>query len=195
MPRLYIIAGPNGAGKTTLAKTVLTEVLKCREYVNADEIARGLSPFNADAQGVALHAGRIMLERIKTLIRQDIDLAFETTLATRSYAPLVRKARIQGYETHLIFLWINSVTLAKKRVRMRVQAGGHGIPAGVIERRYKRGISNLFRLYMPLVDSWRVYDNSGGDPLVVAGNLNEDAVKVHDEKRWEQIKRGGKYEL
>lgn len=155
---LYIIAGCNGAGKTTASMTILPKSLQVREFVNADEIARGLSPFNPE--GVAVMAGRLMLERIESLMRTGEPFSIETTLATRSYVDLVRKARRQGYAVHLIYFWLSSPQLAIDRVAERVAKGGHGVPADVILRRYARGIDNLFKLFMYEVDTWAIYDNS-----------------------------------
>jgi predicted ABC-type ATPase len=149
MPTVYIIAGPNGAGKTTAAKTIFPEILNIVEFVNADEIARGLSPFNPD--GVAFEAGRIMLNRMNQLIKDQKDFAFETTLATKSYIRLVERFRLHNYSVVLIFLWLNSDEIAKLRVRKRVSEGGHNIPEDVIERRYARGLINL-KIFLGIVD-------------------------------------------
>lgn len=145
MPNLYIIAGCNGAGKTTASFTILPEILNCREFVNADEIARGISPFNIEK--AAFTAGRLMLARINDLIIEQQDFAFETTLATKSYAALIQKARLNGFTITVLFLWLNSFELAKERVRVRVKNGGHNIPDDVIERRYSRGLKFIFNLH------------------------------------------------
>src|SRR5665213_885770 len=121
MPNLYIISGCNGAGKTTASYSVLPEMLNCKEFVNADEIARGLSPFGPE--GVSIEAGRIMLMRINELIRMKKDFAFETTLSSRSFVNLVKKAQSEGYTATLVFLWLNSVELALDRVESRVAEG------------------------------------------------------------------------
>jgi predicted ABC-type ATPase len=149
MPNRYIIAGCNGAGKTTTSYTVLPEMLNCKEFVNADEIARGLSPFQPET--VSFHAGRIMLDRIKELIEHQKEFGFETTLSTKSYAPLMKRAEADGYTIMLIYFWLESIDLAKNRVIDRVKKGGHNIPSETIERRYKRGIINFFELYKNLV--------------------------------------------
>jgi predicted ABC-type ATPase len=141
MPDLYIIAGPNGAGKTTASFTILPQIFKCREFVNADEIARGLSPFNPES--VAFEAGRIMLQRIEQLVEANQTFAFETTLSTRSYVKLIERCRGQGYTINLIFLWLNSPELAAERVQTRVEKGGHSIPEDVIRRRYEKGLRNF----------------------------------------------------
>ena len=157
-PRLYIIAGCNGAGKTTASFTVLPDMLGCKEFVNADEIARGLSPFNPEE--MAIEAGRLMLSRIKTLIASHRTFAIETTLSTRSYRNTVRKAKAEGYEVILIFFWLPSPEVAVKRVAQRVKNGGHNIPEAVIRQRFYRGLHNLFEIFMPIVDDWMIYDNS-----------------------------------
>ena len=118
MPNLYIIAGCNGAGKTTASMTVLPEILNCYEFVNADEIARGLSPFQP--QKVAIEAGRIMLQRINHLLATGEDFALETTLATKTYVSFIKKAKEKGYQVTLVFVYLNSVELAKQRVTDRV---------------------------------------------------------------------------
>ena len=166
MPNLYILAGPNGAGKTTAAYTLLPEVLGILEFVNADEIARGLSPFNAEA--VSFEAGRIMLQRIDALIGKGVDLAFETTLSTRSYMQTIRRAKQAGYTTNLFYFWLPSADVAKERVSMRVSQGGHGIPPDVIERRYKWSVLNLTKLYTPICDYFVIFNNAEVIPEMVA---------------------------
>ena len=168
---LYIIAGCNGAGKTTASMTILPKALLVREFVNADEIAKGLSPFNPE--GVAIEAGRLMLERIDCLIRRGESFSIETTLATRSYINLVRRAHSEGYQVHLIYFWLKSPELAMQRVAERVAHGGHNIPQDVIVRRYSAGISNLFNLFMNEIDSWMIYDNSDNDRVEIAVGSKE----------------------
>ena len=168
---LYIIAECNGAGKTTASMTILPKALLVREFVNADEIAKGLSPFNPE--GVAIEAGRLMLERIDCLIRRGESFSIETTLATRSYINLVRRAHSEGYQVHLIYFWLKSPELAMQRVAERVAHGGHNIPQDVIIRRYSAGISNLFNLFMNEVDSWMIYDNSDNDRVEIAVGSKE----------------------
>ena len=163
---LYIISGCNGAGKTTASYTVLPEILKVEEFVNADEIARGLSPFNPDS--MAIEAGRLMLKRIDELILKGKSFAIETTLATRSYAKLVERAHNLNYTVNLVYFWLNSPQLAKERVASRVRNGGHNIPAAVIERRYCLGILNLLEIFLPIVDEWTIVDNSNMQQVVIA---------------------------
>lgn len=143
---LYIISGCNGAGKTTASYTVLPEILKVKEFVNADEIARGLSPFNPE--GMAIEAGRLMLLRIDELLLKGWDFAIETTLATRSYSRLVLRAQAMGYTVHLMFFWLNSINLAEERVETRVQLGGHNIAKDVIKRRYHLGLHTIYSRFL-----------------------------------------------
>ena len=175
---LYIISGCNGAGKTTASYTVLPEILDCREVVNADEIARGLSPFNSES--LAIEAGRLMLKRIEELLEKEETFSIETTLATKSYINLVRRAQAKGYSVKVLFFWLNSPELALQRVAERVAKGGHNIPEPVIRRRYVAGIRNFFRLFMSEVDYWDIYDNSGYPAIQVAcgGKDEETIVKV-----------------
>ncbi len=144
MPNLYIISGCNGAGKTTASFTILPEMLNCEEFINADEVARGLSPFNPDK--VAIEAGRIKLKKIDKLISTKQDFAFETTLAPKIYLNTIQTARKNGFEITLLYFWLDSIELALKRVETRVIEGGHNIPEDVIKRRYISGIKNLFEL-------------------------------------------------
>jgi len=168
MPHIHIIAGCNGAGKTTASFTILPDTLKVKEYVNADSIAAGLSPFNVER--VALEAGRIMLQRIQQLMESKEDFAFETTLSTRSYVSLIKKAKAHGYKIMLLYFWLHSPDFAKQRVAIRVSKGGHHISDEVVERRYHRGIANLLNLYMPIVDNWTVIDNMVEPNIVAKGD-------------------------
>lgn len=183
MKYMYIIAGPNGAGKTTAAQVLVPDVFHIKEFVNADEIAKGLSPFNAEAQ--AMEAGRTMLRRIDHLIEIDQSFAFETTLASRSFVTTIKRAQHKGYIVQLLFLWLPDAQMAKRRVAKRVAEGGHAIPEDVIVRRYAKGSINLRSLYIPLVDSWRVYDHSGFDrELIAQGNGD---CQVIDAAKWQHI--------
>jgi predicted ABC-type ATPase len=187
LPNLYIIAGCNGAGKTTASYTVLPEVLGCKEFVNADEIAKGLSPFQPET--VSFEAGRIMLDRIRELVEQRVDFAFETTLATRSYVTLLKEAKLIDYKIILVFFWLESPQLAKERVKLRVSRGGHNIPEEIIERRYIRGINNFFELYEEIVDGWGVYNNSGYDPYLIAKGTQSGELHVYDPTPWDKFNR------
>ena len=182
---LYIIAGCNGAGKTTASMTILPKALLVREFVNADEIAKGLSPFNPE--GVAIEAGRLMLERIDCLINRGESFSIETTLSMRSYINLVRRAHAEGYQVHLIYFWLKSPELAIQRVAERVAHGGHNIPRDVIVRRYSAGVSNLFNLFMNEVDSWMIYDNSDNDREEIAVGAKE-IIDIINSVKFEIIK-------
>jgi predicted ABC-type ATPase len=177
MPKLYIIAGCNGAGKTTASFTVLPEMLHCKEFVNADEIARGLSPFNEAS--VAMEAGRIMLMRIRELMETGVDFAFETTLAARTYAGYVKMAQQKGYVVTLLFFYLRSQELAINRVAARVAGGGHSIGEATIRARYVSGLRNLFHLYMQVVDSWLLIDNSE-TPFVLIAKKEGDKLQIQN---------------
>lgn len=184
-PNLYVIAGCNGAGKTTASFTILPEIIDCDEFINADEIARGLSPFNPNK--VAFEAGRIMINRINYLLKAKKSFAFETTLSTKSYKNKIIQAKQNGYKISLIFFWLNSVKLAKKRVRTRVKEGGHDIPDAVISRRYEKGIINLFKIYLPIVDKAFIFDNSYGNHNLIAQKNGE--MEVYNQKTYNLIKQ------
>ena len=179
-PNLYIIAGCNGAGKTTASFNVLPQILNCREFVNADEIAKGLSPFCPES--VAIQAGKLMLERIETLLSDNVSFAIETTLATRSYKNLVTKAQKKGYNVNLLFFWLESPEVARERVQKRVSEGGHDIPVETIFRRYWLGLDNLFLIFIPIVDYWALYDNN------FQPNLIADSDGTYDKLLFNQIK-------
>lgn len=165
-PNLYIIAGPNGAGKTTFANRFLPDFVGCKNFVNADLIAAGLSPYSPEL--AVVEAGRLMLKRMDELARQKVDFGFETTLATRTLVSRINKLRKMYYEIHLFYLWVQSPDLAAERVAKRVEKGGHNVPIETIRRRYFSGIQYLVNLYMPLCDAWTLFDNSGDEPVRVA---------------------------
>ena len=161
-------------------------MLDCREFVNADEIARGLSPFQADK--AAIDAGRLMLMRIKELIKLKSDFAFETTLSTKSYVNTIKNARENDYSVTLVYFWLNSPDLAIERVYARVQAGGHNIPLEVIKRRFVSGLKNLLNLYIPICDYWIIIDNSNNPfQFIAEGNFIKNE-KIHDNATWLKIK-------
>jgi predicted ABC-type ATPase len=182
---LYIIAGCNGAGKTTASYTILPEVLGCYEFVNADEIAQGLSPFNPE--NAAIEAGRIMLDRIDKFIKEGVDFAFETTLATKTFAQKIKLAQANGYKVKLMYFWLNSPNLAHQRVKQRVSKGGHNIPDEVIIRRYFRGIQNFFDLYLPIVDSWVLCNNTNDITELVAEKKLHSSVQIYNFELWNEI--------
>lgn len=182
---IYIIAGCNGAGKTTASYTILPEILDCKEFVNADNIAAGLSPFQPEK--VAFEAGRIMLERIEILLKSNKNFAFETTLATKSYKNKLLRAIENGYNVKLLFFWLPSIEMAINRVAIRVSEGGHNIPKEIVERRYLRGIENLFKIYIPLCNEWAVFDNSDGEPKKIAQGI-ETEIKIIQTENWNLFK-------
>ena len=182
---LYIIAGCNGAGKTTASFTILPDIIGCKEFVNADEIAKGLSPFQPEK--VAFESGRIMLNRIEELLKANNSFAFETTLSTKSYKNTVLKAKDAGYMVTLLFFWLNNIELAKERVKTRVSEGGHNIPSEVIERRYSNGIKNLFSIYIKIVDGTLIYDNSYGRHELIAHKIGDEAMNILDQEKFNKL--------
>ncbi|MEY4635551.1 MAG: hypothetical protein RJA55_1349 [Acidobacteriota bacterium] len=188
-PSVVVLAGPNGAGKSTAAPELLQGELAVSEFVNADVIARGLSAFDPDRAAMA--AGRVMLARLDELSRQRESFAFETTLASRSFAPWLWDLRVSGYSVHLFFLWLSSPDLAVERVADRVRSGGHNVPADTIRRRYRGGVRNFFSLYQASVSSWTVYNCSGPRSRLVAEGLEFVPVKVYDTDVWAAVQRQG----
>ena len=183
---LYIIGGCNGAGKTTASYTLLPEILDCKEFVNTDEIARGLSPFNPNS--MAIEAGKLMLKRINELLGRDESFAIETTLATRSYVNLVHQAQKKGYKVTLVFFWLHTPELALQRIAERVKKGGHDIPSPTARRRYISGIDNLFKLYAPEVDCWMIYDNSENPRAAIAQGGRFATTEILNERLFTKIK-------
>jgi predicted ABC-type ATPase len=165
-PFVHIIAGPNGAGKTMFAWDFLPEFAHCKEFVNADLIAQGLSPFASEI--AALAAGRLMLERLEELAQRRESFAFETTLAGRGYLPWLRRLRKDGYVVRLYFLWLPKVDISLARVAYRVRHGGHFVPDEDVRRRFARGLRNLFQLYRTEVDSWIRFENTEKAPCIIA---------------------------
>lgn len=186
MPHIIILAGPNGAGKSTTAPLLLRDTFAVDEFVNADTIAAGLCAFAPET--VALEAGKIMLRRIWELAARRVDFAFETTLASRTFAPWAVRMAETGYAVHLFFLALPDAEMAVLRVANRVRRGGHAVPEVAIRRRYDAGLRNLFRLYMPVVTSWKILDNATpGAPLDIAEG-DRYTVSVTDEERFEALK-------
>ena len=186
LPKLYIIAGCNGAGKTTASFTILPEILGCKEFINADEIAKGLSPFQPES--VAVQAGRIMLARMDELLQKGETFAFETTLATKSYKQKIEWAQANGYEVTLLFFGLDSPNIAKERVAQRVAEGGHNIPLETIERRYYNGIANLFTIYIDMVDICYIFDNSEGRKELIAQKERHKDIVIYNNDKFNLIK-------
>jgi predicted ABC-type ATPase len=189
MPKLYIIAGPNGAGKTTFAKEFLPNYAKCANFVNADLIALGLSPFSPSH--VNIKAGKLLLTEIDNFIKSRVDFAFESTLAGKTYVNLIKEAKSKGYFIHIFFLWIPNIYLAKERIKQRVKQGGHHVPDEDVERRLDRSTKNFFGLYMPLANAWDIFDNSGLKPALIVKS-NEKGLQIFDKDLYQHwIKFGG----
>lgn len=186
MKTLYIIAGCNGAGKTTASLTMLPEIWKCTEFVNADEIAKGLSPFNPES--MAIEAGRLMLKRIDTLLKEKKSFSIETTLSTKSYAKLIDRAHDQGFNVQLLFFWLPRPEMAIERVKQRVSEGGHNIPIDVIRRRYTAGIENFFQIYKGQVDSWMLVENYSVPRIIIASGGKDAECKINNVELFKKIK-------
>lgn len=163
----------------------MPELLNCFEFVNADNIAKGLSPFNVEK--VAFEAGRIMLMRIDELLKQGVDFAIETTLSTKSYVSLIHQARETGYKITLIYVWLESPKYAIERVAIRVSKGGHNIPSPIIERRYQRGLENLIHLFIPIVDFWVVVNNTNNNLDEIANGSKNIDVEIKNHYLWTLI--------
>lgn len=185
MPRLYIISGCNGAGKTTASYSLLPEMLDCKEFVNSDEFAKGLSPF--DPSKASIQASRMMLMKIRYLLKKQQDFAIETTLATRTLLKIAKQAQVAGYTVTLLYFWLNSPDLAIERVRARVEAGGHDIPEETIRRRYSTGIYYFFNLYAPICERWILTDNSQIPFRVIAEGTKDEVINIRDEETYSKI--------
>jgi len=184
MPRMYIISGCNGAGKTTASYAMLPEILGCSEFVNSDEFAKSLSPFDPSAASVA--ASRLMLQKIMYLLQRDQDFCIETTLATRSLMTIIRQAQEKGYTVTLLYFWLNSVELAIARVHDRVAAGGHNIQDDIVRRRYYMGLRYFFETYSPICQRWILADNSKTPFKIVAESIG-DCITIKDQDKYQLI--------
>lgn len=191
-PQVIVLAGPNGAGKSTAAPTLIGETLGITEFVNADVIAQGLSAFGRDA--VAIDAGRIMLQRLDELAQARADFAFETTLASRSFAPRIRSLIRNGYRFRLVFLWLPSPELAILRVRGRVLDGGHDVPEATVRRRYGAGIANFFELYRPLAEAWSMYNAAVRPMSLIAAKMSSKPEQVFDRDSWAAALEGMRHD-
>ena len=187
MKDIIILGGPNGAGKTRAAPAIIPHHLRIREFVNADEIARGLSPFNPD--GVAIAAARLMLERMRELVQDGESFAFETTCAGRAYVPWLQGCKARGWRITLLFLWLPTPQAAIDRVARRVRQGGHQIPSEVVIRRWKAGIANMRDFYLPLADTAAIYDNSDVGRILIAERTPDAPLVIYDQVRWAMIEK------
>lgn len=193
MPRMFIISGCNGAGKTTASYSLLPEMLECSEFVNSDEFAKGLSPFNPEK--AAIKASRFVIMKIRHLISRQMDFAVETTLATRTLLKTVKMAQSNGYTVTLLYFWLNTPELAIQRVKARVEAGGHNIPEETIRRRYRVGIQYFFNDYSPVCERWILADNSQIPFRVVAEGSKLDTVSIRDEETYYKIRSYADYSV
>ncbi len=184
MPKLYIISGCNGSGKTTASYTLLPELLNCSEFVNSDEFAKYLSPFDPSAASVT--ASRYMLTKIHYLLGKYADFGVETTLATRSLLKIIQQAQALGYEVTILYFWLNSPELAITRVRDRVAAGGHNISDTTVRRRYFTGLKYFFDNYSPVCNNWILADNSKSPFTVVAEGSKRHMI-INDEEKYKHI--------
>lgn len=187
MPNLFIISGCNGAGKTTASLTVLPETLACLEFLNADEIARGLSPLNPEKS--AIEAGTVVIKKIEQLLESKTDFAVGTTLSTKMFAKTIEKARQLGYTITLLYFWLDSIELAVERVKIRVTEGGHNVPPSTIARRYLSGLKNLFNLYIPICDYWMIFDNSKMHAELIAEGYFKDNINIKNNNTYSNIKK------
>ncbi len=187
MSHIIIIAGSNGSGKTTAAPALLRDALQVVDYVNADVIAQGLSAFKPEK--ASIQAGRIMLKRIHDLSQANVNFAFETTLASRTFLNLISRLKQTGYQFHLIFLWLQNAELSISRVSERVQMGGHSIPEETIRRRYRAGLNNFFSLYKPIANSWQFHDNSNINhlSLIASGSNHHSLSHIENKDTWQHL--------
>lgn len=180
-----VVAGPNGAGKSTTSRALI-RATGVPTYINPDLIATGLSPL--DPGSVSFSAGRMVLSLIREYAQARHSFAFETTLSGRTYATILRELQQQDYQITLLFLWLPSAEAAVARVAERVRGGGHHIPEESIRRRYRAGLENFFRFYADLVNDWKLIDNSGESPQLIAQKSLSGVVEIEDKQSWEVIR-------
>jgi predicted ABC-type ATPase len=183
---VYIIAGPNGSGKSTFAEKFLPDYAKCPNFINADLIAKGLSPFSP--RTAALKAGKLVLAQIHEFAKKGVDFGFETTLSGKLYVKLFKKLREDDYQLHLFFLWLPSPQLAIERIKERVREGGHDVPIRDIRRRFYRSVANFFKLYQPFLNSWMILNNTGIRPALIARSASSKVV-IFDKELFGEIKK------
>lgn len=181
---VYVIAGPNGAGKTTFAREFLPAYADCKNFVNADLIAQGVSPFSPET--AAIKAGKLMLKEIESFAHRNVDFGFETTLSGLAHLNLIRRLKRRGYRTNIFYLWVPTADAALSRVRERVSRGGHDIAEPVVRRRFDRSIRNFLNLYRKVADMWILFDNSGENPAVMARE-NGEALRIVDEVAYNRL--------
>lgn len=184
--QIFMIAGPNGSGKTTSAQSILSQQTKIYEFINADEIARGLAPLHPESMN--LTASKLMVNRLRDLLRANKSFAFETTGAGKNYLKYLHQAQIEGYEINLMYLWLSDEDLAVKRVAQRVEQGGHHVPEADVRRRYKQGLKYIMNYYLPCADNAIILDNSNIDlQKIIARKKSGEELVVEDMKTWKTI--------
>jgi predicted ABC-type ATPase len=183
-PSVYVIAGPNGAGKTTFAREFLPHYADCRNFINADLIAQGVSPFSPES--AAFRAGRLLLDEIEHYMKRGVDFGFETTLSGKTYLNLFRRLRRRGYAIHIFFLWVPTVEVVLSRIQERVVGGGHDVPEAIVRRRFERSLRNFFAFYRGLADSWFFIDNSHQTPDVIAFE-REQKLRIMNDKLYDVL--------
>ena len=161
-------------------------MLQCSEFVNSDEFAKGLSPF--DPSKASIQASKYMLLKIRYLLRKQSDFAIETTLVTRTLLNTVKMAQAAGYSVTLLYFWLRTPEMAIERVKARVAAGGHNIPEDTIVRRYHVGIDYFFHQYAPICERWILADNSQIPFRVIAEGSKTDVINIKDEETFLKIK-------
>lgn len=184
---VYVVAGPNGAGKTTFAREFLPNYAHCPNFVNADLIAQGLSPFRPRA--AAIKAGKLVLKNIAEYAAAGVDFGFETTLSGRTHRALFKQLAAKGYKVHLFFLWVPAPGLSLMRIKNRVSDGGHDVPGEDVVRRFARSLDNFFGVYKDEVDTWMLFDNSGLKPVLAARRKNGTEV-IEDAPAYDRILKG-----
>ena len=160
-------------------------MLQCSEFVNSDEFAKGLSPF--DPSKASIQASKYMLLKIRYLLRKQSDFAIETTLATRTLLKTVKMAQAAGYSVTLLYFWLRTPEMAIERVKARVAAGGHDIPEDTIVRRYHVGIDYFFHQYAPICERWILADNSQIPFRVIAEGSKDEVINIRDEEIFAKI--------
>jgi predicted ABC-type ATPase len=188
-PNLVVLAGPNGAGKSTVAPILIRDTLGIHDFVNADDIARGLCAYRPES--VAIAAGRLMLARLKELASRRMDFAFETTLASKTFAPWIKELVDSGYQFRLYFVALRDADTAIRRVRDRMSSGGHSVPEETIRRRYESGLKNFFKYYQPLTSQWVVFDNTRKRRRIIAAGRGTTVDRVFDEALWKVVRSVG----
>ena len=185
MKRIILLGGPNGAGKTTTARVLLPEFFELHPFLNADDIARGISPQNVEA--AALAAGRLLIEKMRAQVKAGSSFAVETTLSGKSYIPLLKSCKEDGWTISLYYFWLPTPEHSIARVANRVRQGGHSISDEVIFRRFRTGLWNMLHLYLPLADTAAIYDNSQRQRILIADRKSAWPLVIHDQARWSRI--------